>query len=278
MLRYEFLMQWRRPALVAVVGGLVCTPLFGWLISGEQFAGQSAAVAAGTLSAEAARAAITAEVIPFVWLGAWMVLMLLVPIVVADTVPKDRQFGVRELLDSLPLATGTYLGGKLLSLWASLLAGIVLAMLIAGGAWQFGVGAFNWDIFIELWLIGAAGLALVNSGLSMLLAVGQPSNRRAVLVGVGFTAASLAMIGLAFILPGTFWRVMNLSRPALSLYYFLGWPGADFWIDPTEGVVKWIATYASREEAWLSIGVGLLQVAVVYALAWWWMRRRADKV
>ena len=279
MLRYEFLLQWRRPALIAVTGGLVTMPVFGLFISRAQFAGQTAALAAGSLSAEAARASVTATLIPFIWIGMWLVMMLLVPIVVADTVPKDRQFGMRELLDSLPLTTGTYLSGKLLSLWVSLLVSVVCAMLVGGLTWQFGVGAFNWEIFLEVWLVGGLGLALVNSGLSMLLAVGQPSNRRAVLVGVGFAAASLAMIGVVFILPGTFWQAMNLARPVLTLYYFLGWPGANFGESGAAAAgMQAIRAYAPRSQAWLSIGVGLLQVAAAYGLAWGWVRRRADKV
>ncbi len=53
-----------------------------------------------------------------------MLLILAMPIIVADTIPKDRQFLVRELLHSLPMSSGVYLIGKLLGVWILILDGL----------------------------------------------------------------------------------------------------------------------------------------------------------
>jgi len=270
MIRYEFLLQLRRPGLLAVVGGMIGLPLLSFLVNRSQFAELSAAVAAGGLSFENARAIITNEAVFRSWLTAWGVCMMLLPIVVADTLPKDRHFGVRELLESLPLTPGTYLAGKVLSVWVSLLGGVGLAALIGSAIWWSLAGPFTPGIYFEMWFVGVASMALVNSGLALLLAAGQPTNRRAILVGVAFAILSLAFFGPGMILHGTNWNLLNPSHPELGMYYMFGWPGAGAG-DPLS---LRATALASRSAALRDIAAGAAEVAVAWVVVWIWLRRR----
>jgi hypothetical protein len=274
MIHYESLLQLRRPGLLAVVGGLIGLPLLSVLFNRSQLAELSAAVAAGGLTPENARALITSQAVLGSWLTAWGMCMLLLPIVVADTLPKDKHLGVRELLESLPLAPGTYLTGKMLSVWVGLLAGVGLAALIGSAVWWGLAGPFNLRIFFEMWFVGVASLALINSGLGVLLAAGQPTNRRAIFVGAAFAIAGLALFGPGMIMHGSIWNLLNPSRPELGMYYMFGWPGAGAGDDPT--LLLRAAALASRAAALRDIATGAAEVALAWVIVWGWLRRRGD--
>ena len=275
MLRYEFLLQWRRPTLLALVGGLIAVPILGAFLSRGQFSGYDAAIAAGGLLLEQVRAQITASMLTAVWLGVSMTLLLLLPIVTADAIPRDRQIGVRELLDSLPITPEIYLAGKLLSLWVSLLAGLGLAALAAGITWRWIVGPFNLGIYAEMWLLGAVPLALINSALSVLLAAGQPTNRRAIFVGVGFAIFCLLALLAGFLTHGTLLYHLNPARPAIELYYFVAWPGAEAGASKDLlGIIQAMRTITSRQDVLLSIAAGVAEAGLVWLAVLQWMRRK----
>lgn len=275
MIRYEFLLQWRRVALPALVVGLIITPVLGAFIAQENFRGYRAALATGTLSLEVAKAEITAEMMPMMWVGISLIVVMMIPLAVADTVPKDQQTGVRELLDTLPLSPGTYLAGKLLSLWLSLLVSIGLAAFIAGAVWRLMVGPFQMDIFLDLWFVGAVLLALINAGTSMLLGAGQPTNRRAILVGGAYVLICLAGMGFVFSTAAGWWRFFNPARPAVMLYYALGYPDAVKGNDDLiRAAFEFVQQVASREDVLRSLGAGLVQVGVVWLIVWLWLKRR----
>jgi hypothetical protein len=275
MLRYEFLLQWRRPTLLALVGGLIAVPILGAFLSRGQFSGYDAAIAAGGLLLEQVRAQITASMLTAVWLGVSMTLLLLLPIITADAIPRDRQIGVRELLDSLPITPEIYLAGKLLSLWVSLLAGLGLAALAAGITWRWIVGPFNLGIYAEMWLLGAVPLALINSALSVLLAAGQPTNRRAIFVGVGFAIFCLLALLAGFLTHGTLLYHLNPARPAIELYYFVAWPGAEAGASKDLlGIIQAMRTITSRQDVLLSIAAGVAEAGLVWLAVLQWMRRK----
>ena len=163
MIRYEFLLQWRRTALPALIAGLIITPIIGAFIAQGDFQGYKTAVANGTLAPDIARAEITAAMILVMWLGSVLMAMIMIPLLVADTIPKDRQVGVRELLDSLPLSPGLYLTGKLLSLWLSLLVSLGAAAAISGLVWWLMIGPFEVITFLELWFVGTLLLTLIQA-------------------------------------------------------------------------------------------------------------------
>jgi len=270
MIRYEFLLQWRRAALPALVAGLMVSPVLGAFFSRDQFNGYQAALSAGTLSLAGVKADITAEMLPVIWLGLTMMLMLMLSIIVADTIPKDQHLGVRELLDSLPLPPAVYLTGKLVSLWLSLVTGLGSAALLAGVTWWWLVGPFKLDIYLELWILGATTLALINSSLSMLFAAGQRTNRRAILVGAAFSLLCLLGLPLTFVTLGTGWDFFNPARPILLLYYLVGWPGATLGITELSGqALHLIRQVVSWERTLLTIGGGIAQVGVAWLIVLW---------
>lgn len=274
MIRYEFLMQWRRAVWPALVVGLMVTPLLGVVIARADFQGYQAALANGALAPEVAAAEITAKMIPVMWLGVVLTSMLLLPLTVADTIPRDQQEGMRELLDSLPLPPAAYLAGKLFSLWLSLLTGLSLTALVAGGVWWLGIGPFELALFLDMWFVGAALLLAINAGFSLLLAAGQPSQGRAVWVGGGYVLLSLVGLSFAFAEAGG-WQWLNPAHPAVVLYYLLGFPGAvqghDAW---TQAGLALIQRVASRDMARLSLVAGLVQVGVLWLIVWQVFKRR----
>jgi len=275
MLHYEFLLQWRRPTLLALVGGLIAVPILGAFLSKGQFSGYDTVIAAGGPLLEQIRAQITTSMLTAVWLGVSMTLLLLLPIVTADTIPRDRQVGVRELLDSLPVAPGAYLAGKILSLWVSLLAGLGLVALAAGIAWRWIVGPFNLGIYAEMWLLGAVPLALINSALSVLLAAGQPTNRRAIFVGAGFAIFCLLALLPGFLTHGTLLYDLNPARPAIELYYSVAWPGAEAGASQDLlGIIQAVRTITSRQDVLLSIAAGMAEVGLLWLVVLQWMRRK----
>ncbi len=267
IIRYEFLLQWRRVALPVVVVGLMVTPILGAVVAWGDFQGYRQAIAEGTLAVEVARSEITAAMLPVIWLGVLLITTLFVPLVVSDTIPKDRQLGVRELLDTLPLSPAIYVTGKLLSLWASLLVGVTLAALIAGLVWWLVIGPFSLGLFLHLWFIGALGLSLINGSTSLLLAAGQPSSRRALLVAGLYVLLCLIGTGFIFDVDAGWWRWLNPARPAVVLYYWFGFPGAlsgsDDW---TRAGVAYFQQATSTLEVLLTLGTGFLQVGLVWLL------------
>ena len=213
MIRYEFVLQWRRAALPAVVVGLMVTPVLGAVMARPDFQGYPAALANGLLAPEVARTQITAAMLPVMWLGAALMTLLLIPLVAADVIPRDQQVGMRELLAALPLSPATYLAGKLFSLWLSLLAALGLAGLLSGATWRWLIGPFEAGPYLELWFVGATLLALINGGLSMLLAAGQPTNSRAMLAGGVYVLLCLAGLGFAFSTEPGWQHWLNPGRP-----------------------------------------------------------------
>jgi hypothetical protein len=212
--------------------------------------------------------------IPVIWLGVVLIAILMVPPLVADTIPKDRQLGLKELLESLPLSPGVYLAGKLFSLWLNLLLSLGLAALLTGLAWWFLVGPFNLRLFLDLWAIGAAGLLLINAGTSLLLAAGQPNNRRAILVGGAYTFLCLMGLSFTFSLNDNLWRWFNPARPALILYYLLGFPGAAARSDEFgQAMLAFVQQVAGREAVLGSLAAGLLQVGLLWLIVWQGLKR-----
>lgn len=275
MIRYEFLLSWRRAALPVLVVGLMTTPLLGAFIARDDFRGYRRALAAGTLSLEVAKAEITGQLVLVSWLGTSLIAVIMVPLVVADTIPKDRQLGVRELLDTLPLSPGAYLAGKLLSLWFGLLIGLSLAALVAGVVWWLMIGPFEVAKYLDLWFVGMLGLTFINAGTSMLLAAGQPNRRRATLVGSAYAMLCLAGLGLAFLSRAGWWRWLNPARPSVMLYYLLAISGTiEGNDDLTRAALEFVQQIASRGEMLRSLTAGLVQLGLVWLVVWQWLKGR----
>jgi pimeloyl-ACP methyl ester carboxylesterase/ABC-type transport system involved in multi-copper enzyme maturation permease subunit len=288
LVSYELLLHRRRPTLGIVFVGLALMPILGAFIGQSQFSGYRAALAAGLLSPELVSARVTATLALPLWIGSSLVIGLLAPLVAADVLPKDRQYGVDELLNSLPLTPGLYLTSKLLGLWLSLLIGASVVAGVSGLAWQLLVGPFNWVLYTEMWLALLAWL-FINSGLSMLLAVGQPSVRRAAAVGAAWAFICLVGLGVGLaqqmsaalaVAHGAapdlgfadwLWLALNPGRAALFLHYALGGEISGV---PVELLAALHAVVTSQA-VWWTLAGGAAQTALAWLCAWGWLKRKA---
>src|SRR5690349_6357110 len=130
IVRYELLMAWRRRSLpilwvlllAAVVG-------FAFIVENttqtqpvvnsmaEQSSGANAPAWEQGVNPEEATHTFTLMTI---MIAGMIVYSVTVTLMMGEIIPLDRQFKVRELLDTLPLSRTVYLGGKLFSAWAGL--------------------------------------------------------------------------------------------------------------------------------------------------------------
>jgi ABC-type transport system involved in multi-copper enzyme maturation permease subunit len=193
----------------------------------------------------------------------YIVLLLMLPVIAADSVPKDRQLGVRELLDSLPQSAGTYLLGKVLGFWAAASVGAAGAMLITGlGLWLL-VGPFQIDRYLTTWLAMGIGVGLVNAGLSIVLAAGQATRRRALFIGVTFTVlCMIANVG-SFGRGNEVWAIVNPGRQAITSYYFF-----TAWFDTG------LPQLVTERDVVLAVISGVVQLVIVGGLVTAWLHRR----
>lgn len=261
MLRYEFHLQWRRRAVSVMLLSMIALSGLAALTLGRQ-----ARISAGAINPEQARQLITAQMRPAMWGVLFGFLVLFAPAVVAETIPKDQQHGVRELLESLPLSPGLYLAGKVISVWIVLLAGLALNAFVNGVLWWGVVGPFDWPWYLEMWLVGALPLVLMNPSLGVLLAAGQPTQRRALLVGVALAVALIILQVPGFLTLNNAWGWVNPGRSFFFLYFLVNHTAPE----PLLGtLLTWLTPEALR---W-SILAGLAQVAALWILVWAWMRR-----
>ncbi|CAG0942506.1 hypothetical protein ANRL1_00961 [Anaerolineae bacterium] len=265
IIRYEFLMHWRRRALLGVMLGLAVVPIVIVLLFGENNLAEirRAWVTSGGVETEVVRQLTTRYVLIDSTMSLYIVLLLMLPVIAADSVPKDRQLGVRELLDSLPQSTGTYLLGKVLGFWAAASVGAAGAMVITGlGLWLL-VGPFQIDRYLTTWLAMVIGVGLVNAGLSILLAAGQATRRRALFIGVTFTVlCMIANVG-SFGRGNEFWAVVSPGRQAITSYYFIA-----AWFDT--GLPQLI----TERDVALALAAGVVELIVIAGAAILWLPRR----
>lgn len=104
------------------------------------------------------------------------------PLALAEAIPYDSQYRLRDLLDSLPLGQGTYLLGKVGGTWGGLLLGFFFVSALTGGLLRWLIGPYALGGYALMWLV-LLPLALFASACTVLLSAGQPSRRRAIFVG-----------------------------------------------------------------------------------------------
>jgi hypothetical protein len=179
---------------------------------------------------------------------------LLAPIFVADLIPKDQQLGVRELFDTTPLSKGAYLAGKLVGGWLALLSSLLIVMIAAGIFWFLRAGGLDWGIYLEMWLVGAVALVIINGGLGIILPAPLSTRRRAIL-------AMIALLTVSFFLgnQAVGEDVWSLVRGPIIIHYI----GENF--------------ETTRPLYLQSIAIGAAQLVLLGSLMWAWMRWRDAK-
>ncbi len=265
MIRYEMVLQWRQRLLTGVMLSLSALPLVMYLLFGQVNAAeiQRTWITAGGIATDAALNTTTRYVIMYSAMSIYLIALLVIPIISADVLARDRQYNAHELLAGLPVTSGRYLVGKLLGWWAALGSGLLVTMVIVGlGLWIL-IGPYHLEQFASMWLTFGLGIGLVNSSLSLLLAAGQPTRRRAVIVAVIFAAlclfANITLIGQS----GPLWNLLSPGRHAISIHFIM-----EAWRDQVLVQVS-----PTSDVIWSLIG-GLLEVIVLGVIVWAWMRKR----
>ena len=215
IVRYEMLTSWRRGPLRSILISILLLPqlfhiiscLFGSMLDEAVIA--SLAERPEVLLLAGTNAALVSNATTLI------MIVVLLPLMVAEIIPLDRQYRVHEIIDTLPIAKGLYIAGKLLSIWPVILIGLIIGGVLNGlVSWALN-GPFKVDTLALFWLTGLIPLALFGSQMGVLFAAGQPNRRRAIMTGllavIATLAASFALPTNQFIAAGTFQLALNMA-------------------------------------------------------------------
>ena len=203
------------------------------------------------------------------WPLAYILLLIMGGLLVADVVPRDGQLGVGIVIDSTPLARITYLSGKLCGAWAALLMGLAAAMVVIGVLGWLIVGPYDIGVYARMWIGGLMPLGLLHVGLCLLLTAPLPTRRKAIMLGLVYGVICVLLLqGGSGVSAATAWGLLNPARPYALYYYWLGWMGELSLLDTAIG-------YA---EARWSIAIGVLELGLVGLCVWAWLRAREGRV
>ncbi len=203
-----------------------------------------------------------------------IVLAVAIPIIMAERIPYDREYGVGELLDSLPLGRGTYLTGKLLGTWTGLLLGLASVMLLGGLLNRLLFGPYLVGGYL-LSFIRLLPLALFAAGVSVMLGAGQPNRRRAVLVGLLVMIYSLVNTNIE---PNS-WKEF-ISSFQFVYMEFVFHDVLQSLPDPLKelGSLENSLDFSSaRPRLQIITALAALQVALGWLITWRWMRWREGR-
>jgi hypothetical protein len=195
MVRYEVLMAWRRRSLpilwflllVGVVG-------FALLVSSVNQQGMSLAQIMARNSNMPTYVLNTIPLINILVAGV-LIFSVGITLMIVETFPLDKQFKVRELLDTLPINRSVYIGGKVLGAWSGLLIGWVLMGIVCSIALYLILGAYDLRVLVLLWVVALLPATLLASALSVLAGALVGSRRLAVLVGLVLLPITLFLVG-----------------------------------------------------------------------------------
>ncbi|MCB9451575.1 MAG: ABC transporter permease [Anaerolineaceae bacterium] len=196
-----------------------------------------------------------------------IMLIFLLPVVVSDTIPKDRQLGVRELLDALPVTQGVYLLGKLLGGYGVTFSVLGLIVLPLGIFYGLSPETVSFPPYLEIWFAGAVALVIMNTGLGVLLPTAQPNRRRAIILMVAVLALSVVLSGRSF-QGDNITTFLNPTRLPLIMYY----------LGDVAHAGSMEVTRFKPVDVWLSIGVGLIEIVIVGVAVWAWPRWRENRL
>jgi hypothetical protein len=206
IIRYELVNSWRRGSLVALILMMALLP---FVFNGLSSISDRVAQANLSLWPEQALIIHTGAAIG---MNIFVVVLeiFILPLLVAEVIPLDRQYRVREILDGLPMRTTTYLAGKICSIWLVFAVCSLVQALVNGVlAWRT-IGPYRVDILVSFWVFGLLMLGLFSSGMAILLSVKAENHSQAILVGI---LAALLSLGVFFLLPSWdyLWSGLKLS-------------------------------------------------------------------
>ncbi|MBI5928532.1 MAG: ABC transporter permease subunit [Chloroflexi bacterium] len=256
MIWYELKMHWRRRALKVMMLALfvliVITSLLQHTEDFEKNVYEPVKDETGLSDAELN----TWFTIFSTWFVGAATLGFILPIGIADTIPLDRQSGVSELFHSFPVTRGTYVLGKVMGVWAAVLWGNFVLMVITGVLWWFFLGSYQPLPYISMWVLGLGALTVLNGGLGVLLGATQPNRLRAVLL----------TIGVMFILPNFLGLDAN-TNATNSLWDFMSplrWPIFAYYTRVNQS--------GALADAIVTAVVGIGELIMIGIVMWCWLR------
>lgn len=220
--RYEILLGIRRRSLIILLL-LYITGIVAFALIAKE---SNASVASNAPD-------LVSEIVPVdaqVWQGTSMVSVSMmgslalfcvaVTFLMNESIPLDRQFRVRELLDVMPMSRATYLGGKLLGTWVGALMIVVITFLVSWGVFTALFGRFDQGFFLLMWGVFALPVVLITSATTILLTSAAGSRRAALfhsllVIPVIMIIYSLAAtsLGIAGVLLNSTYGVFTLLPP-----------------------------------------------------------------
>ncbi len=275
MIRYEMILLWRRRGLLVVTLAMLVISALILASSKSRIEETRQQLLQAALPADDILKLLTLSLLPTYWAAMFVTLMLTYPVMLVDTIPIDRQTSVRELLDTVPLTNATYLTGKLLGVWAATTCAALVVMIGAGLLWWLLIGPFEIAYYLEVWFVASIPTSLINSGMIIFLVIGQPSRRRAILVGIVFSIVLVLMMGMTWVgqTVNHVWMYLNPSHPVLFLYYMLGrWTS----VIPTYADIPADVIGTPTQVAWTLLA-GAAELAALWGFAWLWLRFREHR-
>lgn len=248
IVRYEIKLMWRNRITVIILLGLLAlsvTNVLSLTTTGRI-----------TLDSMLRNYGSVGAVIFFVWSPLGSGLALLLPLIVADTIPRDRHYGVWELLQSLPLATGNYLIGKIIGVCSLLLVGLWGIALVGGLLWAATLEAYDPQPYLSMMLFGIGSLVVMNGGLGVLITATQPTRRRA-----------MGMVIFLLVIPAM-----------LALDSIVGVKTLAGMLLPTRRVILLHYLQQPQPQLATAIIVGLVELVVVGLLVCTWINWRNQQI
>jgi len=204
MIRYEFIRNWRRKGLPMMISIWLVSVVLGTnLFVGPTFFQPSPELLAGSPLIN--KVGVTLNILIAGGGISTVFAIFTLSILAAEVVPVDRQLGVNEWINALPIAAATYLLGKLLGMWTAVFAGMIIIAIISGIAHFLWLGAYDLLAFIQLWLFALTTIALYVSGISVLITSWIKSRRWAVIISLG-----LSIVGYIYLMTGFLQFIANI--------------------------------------------------------------------
>jgi len=134
-----------------------------------------------------------------IWPGYNLLVMGVLTMACAPSIPSDRQMSVFELLRSMPITGGQYLLGKLTGTVAAVLStSAVMLMFLLGIHWIM-IGPINIPLYTEVILLSGLPLLIWAPALGVIAAVS--ANKRSSAVFIGLVAGLLGLLPWGWFAP-----------------------------------------------------------------------------
>jgi hypothetical protein len=242
-------MHWRRRGLLVVTLAMLAVLTVPVLLMRGEMRGRAALGQDGMFL-------YTQNVTLIHWAIVAGVLFAIMPFLFADAIPRDRQLGVSELLDTVPLPKYAYLIGKMSGALLSTFSSLLLVAVISGLVWWFLIAPYDVSAYLPIWVVGGLFMTLMNIGLIVPMTAGSPNSRIAILVCIALFVLIPLAVGLQ---PRGDWLDgFSPLRPGLFYHYLR---------------LSWNQPLRLLSVEWTIVS-GLIQVVAVSMGMWAWLRFR----